>query len=476
MGGLEGLVRLGDAASEAPRVGVVVRGASHCHLYVPIGSECDFNPRNDVGGVGAAGRFFANAFLHAYLAPSGGAGAGAGDPGEASLREKELRKKRNAVDIVWGGSRVFNRAGIDANPEARPTWNARVLTEPRDLKLALRPRSRPGYGSGGVGSNASFAFAAYGYDSVRDAWTATVPIEVTPKRPECLTEVRVVASESGSERSVSPLRAFLDANGLGVDRRGSSSPAQPAGSSVIAFPNAIDSERPNRPVALGLVLEWRSGSVDTRGRAETRTWDSIGSDPTRGRRLLGGDREARDETLEPLPGTVFVTGTVAWPPLDPVAEVMIRAQGFDDDIQRRSETPLEIDVPETVSSFAWIPETTVGIPRVVRVRALDSCDGGTATFLNLRVAPPRLERADAIEETAGAFGATDRQARSAEDVSRETRPNAEEPSETFAARGRTRASSGTEPTTAAASPLRVENTWEETIRSQKNEARGWFSG
>jgi|TARA_B110000967_G_scaffold67785_1_gene70108 hypothetical protein len=67
MGGLEGLVEIGDTAKNAPRIGVVVESGTHCHLYVPIGSQCDLSPRNDVGGVGAVGRFVSSAFLTAYL-------------------------------------------------------------------------------------------------------------------------------------------------------------------------------------------------------------------------------------------------------------------------------------------------------------------------------------------------------------------------------------------------------------------------
>ena len=42
MGGFAGLTDYGNAATGAPRLSVVAEGATHCHVYIPVGSECSW--------------------------------------------------------------------------------------------------------------------------------------------------------------------------------------------------------------------------------------------------------------------------------------------------------------------------------------------------------------------------------------------------------------------------------------------------
>lgn len=383
MGGLDGLAALGDALKRAPRVGVAVAGATHCHLYIPVGSECDaLDAANDAGGLGKLGRFVTSAFLHAYLGfPEG------------------RTQKTAAIDVVWGGADALNRAGAGA-------WNARVVVEPL-VELGL----------GGRDHGARVATASYAYDPVHDAWTARVPLRVAAKERGCLVEARVVRVSASDEfpqktdgQKPSFLRAFLDAN----DTDGGY-PPQPIGVSVLVFPRRVfdvfddrdeyvtDERDESRTV--DLVLEWRADALDARDQ-ETRL-----RDPARfknGRRLLGGagDPKADDVYRETIRETsdVFVDGEVAWPSSDPTAETMVRAFGV---AEFEGAT-----TPETKTNDSTVLKPVFRLSETVRVRALDACDGGTAAFLTLEVASPRLARThrmtsfdESDDYAVGAFGA-----------------------------------------------------------------------
>ena len=383
MGGLTGLAALGDALARAPRVGVAVAGATHCHLYIPLGSECDaLDAANDAGGIGKLGRFVTSAFLHAYLKE----GFPEGPEGRT--------QKTAAIDVVWGGADALNRAGAGA-------WNARVVVEPL-VELGL----------GGRDHGARVATASYAYDPVHDALTARVPLRVAAKERGCLTEARVVrvASDEFPRKTDAPpsfLRAFLDAN----DANGGY-PPQPIGVSVLVFPRVFErddrveyvTELDDTSRSVDLVLEWRADAFDARDPAPLR-------DPARGgRRLLGGagDPKADDvyrETSETFPTSfptsdVFVDGEVAWPSSDPQAETMVRAFGL--------EGEFEGATPETKTNDSILLKPS----ETVRVRALDACDGGTAAFLTLEVASPSLARThrttsfdESDDYAVGAFGA-----------------------------------------------------------------------
>ena len=399
MGGLTGLAALGDALKRAPRVGVAVAGATHCHLYIPVGSECDaLDAANDAGGIGKLGRFVTSAFLHAYLGfPEG-------------FPEGSPTQKTAAIDVVWGGADALNRAGAGA-------WNARVVVEPL-VELGL----------GGRDHGARVATASYAYDPVHDAWTARVPLRVAAKERGCLTEARVVRVESESDefpqktdrQKPSFLRAFLDAN----DTEGGY-PPQPIGVSVLVFPGSVFDEYDDREGEyvtdvtdesrtvreIDLVLEWRADAFDARDQ-ETRL-----RDPARfknGRRLLGGaggpkaDDVGTSETSEtsevfPMFPDVFVDGEVAWPSSDPMAETTVRAFGAEFEGARGSETK---------TNDSTVLKPVFRLSETVRVRALDACDGGTAAFLTLEVASPRLARThrmtsfdESDDYAVGAFGA-----------------------------------------------------------------------
>ena len=279
MGGLDGLVELGDAATRAPRVGVAVAGASHCHLYIPVGSECDlYDPSNDKGGVGALGRFATSAFLHAYFGFPGGFAA------ETTSRQTSATKASAAIDAAWGGAETLNRFGAGA-------WNARVLVEPLvELGLFHSARDKTSFSSRDV------ATASYAYDPTHDAWTATVLLRVAAKGKGCLTEARIVPAPEGfvpdaehPRRASDSLRAFLNANpdaGEGDVGARRAMPAQPVGASVLVFPTPRDvgdgdDGEGDRGGIVGLVLEWRADAFDARGALR---------DAPRGprRRLLGG--------------------------------------------------------------------------------------------------------------------------------------------------------------------------------------------
>ena len=392
MGGLTGLIELGDALKRAPRVGVAVAEATHCHLYIPVGSECDaLDAANDAGGIGKLGRFVTSAFLHAYL------GFPEGSPTQKTQDTKD-RAAAAAIDVVWGGADALNRAGAGA-------WNARVVVEPL-VELGL----------GGRDHGARVATASYAYDPVHDAWTARVPLRVAAKKRGCLTEARVVRvrpSDEFPQKTDAPpppsfLRAFLDAN----DTEGGY-PPQPIGVSVLVFPGSVFDVFDDRDEyvtdvtdasrTVDLVLEWRADAFDARDQ-ETRL-----RDPARGgRRLLGGAgdpkaddvyRETSETTSEMFPTSdVFVDGEVAWPSSDPMAETMVRAFGL---------------APETKTNDSTVLDSPVfRLSETVRVRALDACDGGTAAFLTLEVASPRLARThrttsfdESDDYAVGAFGA-----------------------------------------------------------------------
>ena len=93
MDGLDGMVKYGDAAKLAPRVGIVVEAGTHCHVFIPVGSECR-GRRVDVGHAYALDRHVATAFLNLFgvLASSSAARA-------------------VAADAVWGGSAALNALG-----------------------------------------------------------------------------------------------------------------------------------------------------------------------------------------------------------------------------------------------------------------------------------------------------------------------------------------------------------------------------
>ena len=399
MGGMAGLAALGDALARAPRVGVAVAGATHCHLYIPLGSECDaLDAANDAGGLGKLGRFVTSAFLHAYLGfPEGNTRRSRTEEtnrGDGAM----ARRRAAAIDKAWGGAEALNRAGAGA-------WNARVLVEPL-VELGLGGHARGG----------RVATASYAYDPVHDAWTARVPLHVAAKARGCLTEARVVrtASDEQPPKTDAPsfLRAFLDAN----DADGGY-PPQPIGVSVLVFPNVFPNENVterDESRTVDLVLEWRADAFGARDPARLR-------DPAfGGRRLLGGagdpkadgayreiDREIDRETSEVFPrrvrsitSDVFVDGEVAWPPSDPMAETMVRAFG------------LEFETPETKTNDSTVLKPVLKPSETLRVRALDACDGGTAAFLTLEVAPPRLVRThrmmsfdESDDYAVGAFGA-----------------------------------------------------------------------
>ena len=146
--------------------------------------------------------------------------------------------------------------------------------------------------------------------------------------------------------------------------------AQPVGNAVIAFPFPGSNEN-----AIQLNLEWSSDSVDTRLRGAFDGWESSNYPPL-GRRLLGGANGEEEE--QDILANAFgveetdptrVLGAVPWPSTDPLAETMIRAQG--------------------VTAGGANYETQQKTKRV-RLRGLDLCDGGSAFFFTLAVAPPRL--------------------------------------------------------------------------------------
>jgi dienelactone hydrolase len=385
MGGLEGLVELGDAATNAPRVGVAVAGASHCHLYIPVGSECDwYDAFNDQGGIGKLGRFAASAFLHAYMGfPHA---AAANDKDAAAFLSAEQKK---AIDVAWGGSEALNFVGAGA-------WNARVLVEPLVELGLLEPEGKT------KGTTASYA-----YDPLNDAWTARVPLRVAAKEKRCLTEARVM------EVSGTSLRAFLDAGRVKTNATAYPAyPAQPVGASVLVFPSLP--ERDDRVV--DLILEWRadkSAKSDKRGVANPELTPDL---TRRNRRLLGGERErapflaGKTDPHPHISADVFVDGVkdVYFSPAETTVKTFGLSPGPDTSNYpyepRDGASPNDDELDST-------PDREIVRTEKVRVRALDACDGGTAAFLTLEVAPPRRDaRNDASrfsesdDYAVGAFG------------------------------------------------------------------------
>tara|TARA_B110000977_G_scaffold14855_1_gene18336 strand:- start:25788 stop:27992 length:2205 start_codon:yes stop_codon:yes gene_type:complete len=352
MGGVAGLVELGDEAVNAPRIGVVVEGATHCHLFVPIGSQCAFDPNNDVGAIAEVGRFLSVAFLEAYLEmPAKIVGINAGMVSPQSL-------KSSAIEAVWGGSSALNKRG---------NWVTKKLAQP-NFELQLQ-RDSP------------VATASYQYDPVMDTWSAELELQLTRKqvKKQCLTQVSVVDAgdgESENLQSDSSLRVFLDANKFDMRY------AQAAGTAVVAFPFNDSSEH-----RIALILEWTSDSVDLRIREAFSAWDAASPLRYGLRRILGGASEQEEDkeiSFGPLDSSdlVQVRGVVPWPSPDPIAEIMIRAQGRG---TGAGEDDAAFSQGDT-ATFQNVPKKT----KRVRLRALDLCDGGTAVFMTLLVAPPRL--------------------------------------------------------------------------------------
>jgi dienelactone hydrolase len=409
MGGLEGLVELGDAATRAPRVGVAVAGASHCHLYIPVGSECDwYDAFNDQGGIGKLGRFAASAFLHAYM----------GFPHAAAANDKDAAaffsaEQKKAIDVAWGGSEALNFVGAGA-------WNARVLVEPLVELGLLEPEGKT---KRTTASKTNRHTASYAYDPLNDAWTATVPLRVAAKEKRCLTEARVM------EVSGTSLRAFLDAGRVKTNATAYPTyPAQPVGASVLVFPSLPERDDQKR---VDLILEWRadeSAKRDKRGVAAPELAPDV---TRRNRRLLGGERprlpfrrEAEDvreasrvgKTSPPHPhisADVFVDGVkdVFFSPAETTVQTFGLSPGPDTDY-RYEQTAFGAS-PNELSELDSTPDREIVRTEKVRVRALDACDGGTAAFLTLEVAPPRMSPArndasrysESDDYAVGAFGA-----------------------------------------------------------------------
>ena len=94
---MEGLLAYGDTSTSAPRIGVVVEGATHCHVYIPIGSQCRA-PGVDVGFMAALDRAVVSAFLVLYL------------QGDSA-----------AADYAWTGAAALNSLG---------PWSVAVKAQP----------------------------------------------------------------------------------------------------------------------------------------------------------------------------------------------------------------------------------------------------------------------------------------------------------------------------------------------------------
>ena len=75
----------------------MVEGATHCHLYIPIGSECRA-PGVDVGSMAALDRAMVSAFLALYL------------QGDSA-----------AADYAWTGAAAINSLG---------PWSVAVKSQP----------------------------------------------------------------------------------------------------------------------------------------------------------------------------------------------------------------------------------------------------------------------------------------------------------------------------------------------------------
>ena len=284
MGGFDGLVALGDGASRAPRVGIVAEGATHCHVYIPFGSQCA-SPRADLGAVAALDRHVASAFILAYA------------EGDA-----------NAADAVWSGASAMNAIG---------PWNVAVKTEPM-VELSVRvpgdDLDRAGDGSASV---------TYAFDPRKKAWVTRLPIRAVALRAmedttgirnvarcECPVEVRVTrvdAERDDSDEFSDEFSAFVDA------RRLSSGPAHASGRTVVArCPRVNDSNAPN----VELALEWGFASTSTPLRA-------------RGRRLASEDDDVGVATrvVSSVSVSFDVVGDVFRPASSATDEAVVRAQG-----------------------------------------------------------------------------------------------------------------------------------------------------
>lgn len=376
MGGLDGLIAFGDKADKAPRVGVVARGATHCHLYIPVGSQCGAVPGADQGGAYALDRHLVTAFLEAYL-----------------------KGDRDAAKAVWAGAEAINAAG-------RGRWDVRAKTVPNvEVKVAAEDRSQRGADARSERPSDTSRAVAYRFDPRRQAWTARVPLAafaetdaVTFKRDvggfaferacACPVELRVerVSSAEGREgedgrdhsyedddsyshsyssssrsgsSSASLFAARLDANRL------SRGPAQALGASVVAH-----CAKSNRRGAANveLVLEWAAGSLAR-----------LGSDRGDQEATAMGERGPNDDSDSSRgPPIVEVRGYVPWPPERDTDEVMVRAQQ-----QRRRRT----DGGHDPDGASVEPEPS---PRLVRLSARNLCDGASVAYAVVRVSPPVL--------------------------------------------------------------------------------------
>jgi dienelactone hydrolase len=105
MGGLAGMLVVGNVSTSAPRVAMVAEGGTHCHLYIPRFSQCKL-PGEDVGHMAALDRAATSAFLALYLQ---------GDAG--------------AADFTWGGAEAINARGL---------WSVAVTSVPLvELKVGM---------------------------------------------------------------------------------------------------------------------------------------------------------------------------------------------------------------------------------------------------------------------------------------------------------------------------------------------------
>lgn len=338
MGGFEGLIALGDGASRAPRVGIVAEGATHCHVYIPIGSQCA-SPGVDLGAMAALDRHVAAAFISAYAA-----------------------NDADAADAVWSGASAMNAIG---------PWNVAVKTEPM-VEMSVRvPGNDLDLDLDGDGS----ASATYAFDPRRDAWVTRLPVRAvalraiedafgirTVARCECPVEVRVDrvdAELNDAERDDAERRLADDGFSAFVDaRRLSSGPVHASGRTVIArCPREDDSNAPN----VELALEWGFVSTSARPRARSR------------RLASEDDDDAGDGTriVSSVSVSLEVRGEVPWPATSATDEVMVRAQGV---ASSRSDARA----------------------RLVRLRARNLCDGGSAAYAVVRASPPALVNVDAV--------------------------------------------------------------------------------
>lgn len=243
MGGFEDLLTLGDVAKSAPRIGVVVEGATHCHVYIPIGSQCR-GPGEDVGHVAALDRAATSAFMALYL------------QGDAA-----------ATDVVWGGAKILNALG---------PWS--VAVKPQPLVEITVDIPAPSLGVPAV---------TYAYDPKTSTWVAKLSLAarvlasgaLQGRQAACACPTEVVVLEivrvdgDGEQPRAAPsgtthpeLTAVLDANVPGAG-----GPMQPVGSKVTAYCAASD-DAPQ----LRLVLEWASWAVVGQSIPSKAATDAVG--------------------------------------------------------------------------------------------------------------------------------------------------------------------------------------------------------